>query len=122
MYDLLEDLRSKCAKEKLTLRQVADELGVSFSALAKILRGETRLPSPHMDLAIQRFLGLKAPPCPCRRCTRKVQEGDALTKLRKEMKRLRRRVSHVELTQERLSRVLAERSQKCPRQSTTTCT
>ena len=65
-------LRTYCNKNHLSVRAAAKEMGVSFSALARFLRGETRHPGPHMDVAMQRFLGQETLPCPCTRCQGRV--------------------------------------------------
>lgn len=53
-----------------SIRQAAREIGMSYSALAKILRGETSKPSQHTSLAIQRWLYPETtfPACTCLRC------------------------------------------------------
>jgi transcriptional regulator with XRE-family HTH domain len=66
--NLRAQLTTYCAGRHLSVRAAAKEMGVSFSALARFVRGETQVPGPHMDLAIQRFLGKETLPCPCSRC------------------------------------------------------
>lgn len=68
LSDLRSHLRSHCLSKQLSIRRAAKEMGVSFSALARLMRGQTQEPGPHMVGAIERFLGLGTSPCPCVRC------------------------------------------------------
>jgi transcriptional regulator with XRE-family HTH domain len=70
--ELRLSLRTFCQKNHLSVRAAAKEMGVSFSALARFMRGETLHPGPHMDVAIQRFLGQETLSCPCTRCQGRV--------------------------------------------------
>ena len=93
-YELLPQLKVALKHRHLSVRAAARDMGVSFSALAKIVRGETATPSVHTHWRIAHFVGLPAPPCPCARCTGKEQEGDA--HLAGEVQQLDERLERVE--------------------------
>ena len=102
-------LQAAQKKAHLSVRQLARELDVSFSALAKILRGETPTPSVHTDLAIRRFLGLDGAvgvECPCRRCTGTQGGGESLTQLTEWLEDIRQRLDAVEEAQQRLTHLV----------------
>ena len=74
-------LRAHCLRERLSIRGAAREMGVSFSALARFMRGETQEPGPHMVRSIARFVGEDPPPCPCVRCQGKESLTERLERL-----------------------------------------
>lgn len=91
--DMRLDLRAHLAGNQVSVRAAAREMRVSFSALARFVRGQTREPTPHMEQAIQRFLG-KDPlpaPCPCVRC-----QGRVRVTLESRVERLEAHCSHLE--------------------------
>jgi transcriptional regulator with XRE-family HTH domain len=59
----------------LTLRQLGERLGVSFSALARIERGEGE-PSTHTRLRLEHWMNPEEahPPCPCAECASQREE------------------------------------------------
>lgn len=79
--DLRRDFTAHLDAKHLSIRAAAREMGVSFSALARFVRGQTTHPGPHMDLAIQRFLGWVTPPCACSRCQGRVTLEERLERL-----------------------------------------
>ena len=101
MSNLRLDLQAHLAANRLSVRAAARQMRVSFSALARFVRGQTQTPTPHMDQAIQRLLGGTPLPCPCARCQGKVPcltlEG-RVEKLEKALRHLRRSTRHLEQT------------------------
>lgn len=70
-YTHLEALREKYKNSPhLSVRGIARQLGVSHSALSKIVRGHTYNVSEHMDSVLTRWLypEREIPACTCRRC------------------------------------------------------
>ena len=62
-------LRETRTQAGWSLRQLGAELGVSFSTLARLERGEGQ-PTAHTRWVVEAWLSPKAPPtpCPCGRC------------------------------------------------------
>lgn len=79
--DLRGAVRAHLDVNHLSVRAAAKAMGVSFSALARFVRGQTIYPGPHMDLAMQRLLGWDTPPCACSRCQGRVTLEERVERL-----------------------------------------
>lgn len=88
---LVHTMRSRRFRDGLSLRQLAPVVGVSFSTLARIERGDG-MPDAHTRWALLRWLAPESMPtsCGCIRCT------GARTALEGRIMQLEQRVTELE--------------------------